>query len=517
MGERSLIWLPHTLPQYIMDNSLVSYSIAKAADNAESDPVSAYKKLMGIVNDAILKNMPEKMDVYPLAAQVIRNQGWEQPMREGVNKFFSPENRTSRGRDLSYLSGVIEKIGRFLGNSAIDQSVAPLDPLAAATYGGVNARFPSKTGRFSNMADKMERFEISDAGMKIYPIDVSKIESQIQSIKDKLKPFDQKNEMWKAEARKLRVKQIDLEGQLEELSNNATLSDIVKHPSLYKQYPELKDVKVRTNPMLGEYNGAYSSEYNAIDLPSLSNPSKSTLLHEIQHAIQEKEGFARGGSPQALQGTTYISPISFDPIASAAHKIHVWRNYPKMNDTLKSLFTPEQLAEGTKLLNDVGIEGVKTRVNKAMAEAEFQAYKQLSGEIEARDAASRMNLTGQQRARTGPYTSENIPLNEWITRKEGGTAMSMPKGEGIPIPEAPPSDFYFQKVKKYGWEMPFEEWKQASADSMNESLIRNGLASKATFTANDFNNLKQIWEGSIRYGYSHKYHLHPDIIKEYLK
>jgi hypothetical protein len=365
MGERSL-WLPQTLPQYIMnDNSLVSYSLAKAADNAESDPVSAYKRLMGVVNDAILKNMPEKMDVYPLAAQVIRKQGWEAPMREGVNKFFSPENRTPRGRDMAYLSGVVEKIGRFLGNAGVDQLTAPLDPLAAATYGGVNAKFPSKTGRFSNMADKMERFEISDKGVGFNPNVWGSYENS------------------------------------KHISQGTKLGDAINHPKLFEQYPKMADVPIfvsvdKSNTPSGSFTNAGNRWGISINARSMKE-AKDTLIHEIQHAIQEKEGFARGGSPQK----------------SGINIIQKQNLYQGLKDEAESI-----------IKSGKANKGVYDQYNRAVAKLQelsdtdpMTNYQRLSGEIEARDAAARMNLTGQQRARTGPYTSENIPLSEWITRK----------------------------------------------------------------------------------------------------
>ena len=78
------------------------------------------------------------------------------------------------------------------------------------------------------------------------------------------------------------------------------LSDILKHDELFKAYPKLRNLKVAIFDLGGEYNGWYDGNIIAIDksLRISKERLKSTLLHEIQHAIQNQEGFARGTIPQ---------------------------------------------------------------------------------------------------------------------------------------------------------------------------------------------------------------------------
>ena len=37
--------------------------------------------------------------------------------------------------------------------------------------------------------------------------------------------------------------------------------------------------------------------------------AKNSLFHEIQHAIQEIEGFAKGGSPKSVAFSDFYNPI----------------------------------------------------------------------------------------------------------------------------------------------------------------------------------------------------------------
>ena len=83
---------------------------------------------------------------------------------------------------------------------------------------------------------------------------------------------------------------------------NIKLGDLIKHPVLFKAYPELKDLMVRfrsdkdanTNATLGSYQPAYKgrpAEIVIFDgykfMRAFSEPFLETFFHELQHAIQD--------------------------------------------------------------------------------------------------------------------------------------------------------------------------------------------------------------------------------------
>lgn len=85
---------------------------------------------------------------------------------------------------------------------------------------------------------------------------------------------------------------------LEKLSPNTSykLSEIFEAKTLYDLYPELKTVELQTKNM--KSNGSFNSQSNKIMLNNkLLNNSESvrgTILHEIQHYIQNAEGLPTG-------------------------------------------------------------------------------------------------------------------------------------------------------------------------------------------------------------------------------
>lgn len=74
-----------------------------------------------------------------------------------------------------------------------------------------------------------------------------------------------------------------------------TLSDAIDHPKLFEAYPQLANYEV----MLGHDRGGGqfrpSDKLFIVPPASHDHADRSVLAHEVQHAIQEIEGFARGG------------------------------------------------------------------------------------------------------------------------------------------------------------------------------------------------------------------------------
>ncbi|WP_035142481.1 LPD23 domain-containing protein [Campylobacter concisus] len=75
--------------------------------------------------------------------------------------------------------------------------------------------------------------------------------------------------------------------------NADKLGDLLEHKELFKAYPELKDIKIKKiSDEKGEKLGYYDPNKKEIGINNIGD--KSTLMHEVQHAIQEIEDFARG-------------------------------------------------------------------------------------------------------------------------------------------------------------------------------------------------------------------------------
>lgn len=109
---------------------------------------------------------------------------------------------------------------------------------------------------------------------------------------------------WRYETEDVKLKEtLTIEGkefkrdEVEMLWRDGKLIDHVDDPALFDAYPELADVSIDADSMVGDNvsNGEYNPRTNTITIHA-SEPKylQSILNHEIQHAIQHIEGFAKG-------------------------------------------------------------------------------------------------------------------------------------------------------------------------------------------------------------------------------
>lgn len=166
------------------------------------------------------------------------------------------------------------------------------------------------------------------------------------------------------------------------------LSKLFHHPELYANYPELAEYPTRiaiTPGMKGSSGGFSEGKWGSISVHAGDlEEAKKTLLHEIQHAIQEKEGFARGGDTQQI-------------LRQRVQGINEWLEAKKKSTD------PEEIAAIDELL-------------KKFQEDPYKTYLRLAGEIESRDVAARAGLSAEQRLSTPHYSPQGIPLDDVITR-----------------------------------------------------------------------------------------------------
>lgn len=105
-----------------------------------------------------------------------------------------------------------------------------------------------------------------------------------------------------------------------------SLDEILDHPALYDMYPELRDVKFTRSNSLWDWSGSVQGWFqpatNTINLtPKVKDP-RGTLLHEIQHWIQEKEGFTPGGNDK-----TALNRIPAKKLVEISKKVGKYYKY----------------------------------------------------------------------------------------------------------------------------------------------------------------------------------------------
>lgn len=128
-----------------------------------------------------------------------------------------------------------------------------------------------------------------------------------ESIRQSTNWFQDKNGDWKFEFsdKDMTIKQ----GVQLKQDKNYKLGDILEHDILFEVYPELRNYKVQIRDK--KANGSFNRENKTITISSkLTKSNKSvegTLIHEIQHAIQNIEGFERGAKANKSKLAYYNS------------------------------------------------------------------------------------------------------------------------------------------------------------------------------------------------------------------
>jgi hypothetical protein len=245
------------------------------------------------------------------------------------------------------------------------------------------------------------------------------------------------------------------------------LSDVVENKDLFNAYPELKNVAVLLDDLEG-ISGSYSNKIITINRNNIGNENMLFVIaHEVQHAIQDIEGFARGSNPNRL------STVADEAAVEAAKKrfYSILDDKAKENGFFEVEETRREVEKRRKRVDALNreIDGLDLEDEKVVADNEelFEAaaeveglynnaleslqflenalrrrlgdegyreardayykwavsppqlsplaqYERNSGEVEARNVEARRNMTPEERRRTLAYETEDVARQDQI-------------------------------------------------------------------------------------------------------
>jgi hypothetical protein len=219
--------------------------------------------------------------------------------------------------------------------------------------------------------------------------------------------------------------------------NALPLDNVIDHPALFAAYPALRDVMVQVDPKLGiggsfsyvDHNDGTTSKVIRLG----SARQLSTLLHEIQHGIQDIEGFASGGSPNEFRDESADAEMLRDGAILA-----VMMRSQGTIEKAKALFVQRfkrEPAFGSEsaALSGESPESMRARADNALAPHE--RYRRLAGEVEARNTQARQGMTDEQRRATPPSQTADVADSRVIVVFNGKEMANAP----MPANAAPDS------------------------------------------------------------------------------
>lgn len=192
------------------------------------------------------------------------------------------------------------------------------------------------------------------------------------------------------------------------IKQELTLGDVLEGKgadTLFKYYPELRDVKFKFSNLGAATVGRYDSKTKTIEVNDalLYSPRKAerNLQHEVQHVIQHLEGFAKGGNEFQVRGEVK----------------------KKFSEVIKQI---RQLrAEGKEDEAKAIVEKNRGLYNAYTKNDDYNSYKSLAGEVEARNVQERMNMTPEERRKTLAESTEDVARKDQIFLGVGDVSFSL--------------------------------------------------------------------------------------------
>lgn len=203
------------------------------------------------------------------------------------------------------------------------------------------------------------------------------------------------------------------------------LPEVWDHPELYKAYPHLKNTQViydKNYKGIAEWNGS------SIMMGDRGYSDPGILAHEVQHAIQDFEGFAKGGA--SLKSSDYLK-----------HTPEINKLRPEMIAILKKAENPNATWTSKEIERRDYLTEVSRKYKEYTEEANKEAhklYERLAGEVESRNVDTRLLLTEAERKNMPPTWTEDLPRSKQIARDKSSTttAYGLKEGNRFVKPEA---------------------------------------------------------------------------------
>lgn len=236
--------------------------------------------------------------------------------------------------------------------------------------------------------------------------------------------------------------------------NDGKLADVIDAPGLFEAYPQLKDVRIDTDAIMNDMpsNGVYNAKTNTITIHADELKYMNSILnHEIQHAIQYIEGFAKGGSPEQMEKEFKAAQ---DEWKARAYAHELEEKAKEMGGEYNQSEVEKALVEEYKDLDmsdelpdkETRIKGFnyfargyadrsmddaikRFRLNES-TRSDFDSYKEylkLAGEVESRNVEKRLGMTDEERRNSLAEETEDVNRAEQIVMNGNDASYSIVK------------------------------------------------------------------------------------------
>ena len=237
-------------------------------------------------------------------------------------------------------------------------------------------------------------------------------------------------------------------------NSTVKLSKLVNDKELFSAYPEMNEYFVSFEKMAAETKGSHNFvdrviRINKDDIGSLD----STLAHEIQHAIQSIEGFAKGGNSSTVAPMVQTFRTEVAPLHNAMLDTPEWAEKKRLQNRWldewdKTAPDETYMAQLQERIDEIDNSGVLKEIEQKQAELikkygynktvvdiisepysndaeiwnnlpedfydRYEAYHRLAGEVESRNVQKRMNMSAEERRASLAAETEDVARKDQI-------------------------------------------------------------------------------------------------------
>ncbi len=208
-------------------------------------------------------------------------------------------------------------------------------------------------------------------------------------------------------------------GAIDKLEKNGVrelfVGDVISHPKLFAAYPSLKTIPVYLQSGKG---GGYHLKHDILLIGEDAKLAdiKSIILHELQHAIQHREGFAAGGNPNSFKVADFATQLS-----------KAYQDFIKEHPEIGALEpVVKKMGINSQEYKDYKLKMKELGWAKKYAELSgFDKYQRLAGEVEARNTQARALMSDEHRKMIPPGETADVKDADVIVTWNGKEVAGM--------------------------------------------------------------------------------------------
>ena len=214
---------------------------------------------------------------------------------------------------------------------------------------------------------------------------------------------------------------------------------VLEHPELFEAYPDLAKIQqfgLREPKARGSYEVTHIQTEDGPKVLGealvVRGPDEeavaSTALHEMQHAIQRREGFQRGSNPAEFKDKKIPANLRDVVFSRSMREMAIAKKmrelgYPVAEGKVLNLNRPdtfkkvEKYAESDEQLGRLVAEWQQANDKLKKYPDKYTQYARTAGEVEARAVEARRKMTPEERRAIFPLKSYDVPPQDVIVRK----------------------------------------------------------------------------------------------------